>query len=293
MVTEGGEAGFGVTNTFGNEDTVMKNNVFFSLPGGYYKYMDSNKASLVAWKKSDLEEMNDESTWEDYMLSEGGGNIETDPLISPDKSFITMFAGFVESEPGKLDMDEMNQWRQAIGLPLQAKAGSARENFGFAYPVKAVIPNLVSKIPDVGAKDTVKFETYKSAGADLAPLSYEEVQITDFKKGGKREKGNAGVAISVKAQMGDAQTVYELEDAPRTDYICVQLVKPGESLPSREYVYGYILKGSQAQVDWDKLFKKRDDYNKAGGVTIKGKAYDFKKTSYQYPVGIIISEVKK
>ncbi len=293
MVTEGGEAGFGVTNTFGNEDTVMKNNVFFSLPGGYYKYMDSNKQSLVAWKESDLEEMNDESTWEDYMLSEGGGNSASDPLLSPDKGFITMFAGFVESEPGKLDMDEMNQWRQSLGLPLQAKSGSARQNFGFAYPVKAVIPNLVSKLPDAGAKDNVAFETYKSASAEDAPADYEETQVGDFKKGGKREKGNAGAAVAFKAQMGDAQNVFELENAPRTDYLCVQLVKPGESMPSREYVYGYILKGSQAQAEWDKLFKKKDDYNKAGGVTIKGKAFDFKKTTYSYPVGIIIDEVKK
>jgi hypothetical protein len=190
-------------------------------------------------------------------------------------------------------MDSMNEWRQALGLPLQAEAGSARQNFGFAYPIKAVIPNLVSKLPDAGAKDNVKFETYKSAAGEEALSNYEEVEITDFKKAGKYEKGNAGKAVSFKAQMGDVQTVYELENAQRTDYLCVQLVKPGVSLPSREFVYGYILKGSQAQLDWDKLFKKRDDYNKAGGVTIKGKAYDFKNAAYPYPVGIILVEVKK
>jgi hypothetical protein len=293
MNTEGGEAGFAVLNGFGNEDTVMKDNLFFSCSGGYYKYMDSNKQNLLVYKQNELDDLNSEDTWEDFMLAESGGNREGDPKISPDKDYIAKFAGFIEAQPGKLDMDAMNQWRQSIGLPMQAKDGTARQNYGFAYPIKAVVPNLVSKLTDVGAKDTVAFETYKSALADEAPAEYEEVDITDFKKGGKLEKGNDGRAVAFKAQMGDMKSTFELSLAPKTDYLCVELAKPGVSLPTRELIYGYILKGSQAQTDWDKLAKKRDNYNSAGGITVKGRAYDFENKGYPYPVGIVITEVKK
>lgn len=293
MNTEGGEAGYAVTNTFGNEDTSMINNVFFSCNGGYYKYMDYNKQSLVVFKQSELDDLNDEDLAEDYMLLESGDNREMDPKISPDKDFAAKFANFIASEPGKLNMDEMNKWRKSVGLPLQADPATARKNFGFAYPLKAVVPNLVSGINGIGAKDNAKFEVYASAPADTGPSEYEEVEITDFKKGGRYEKGNDGRAVSFKAGLGDTKTTYELDNASRNDYICVMLLKPGESVATREFVYGYLLKGSEAQKDWDKLSKKRDNYNSGGGVTIKGMAYDFKNKNYPYPVGIIIYEVSR
>jgi hypothetical protein len=293
MQTEGGEAGIGVSNQFGNEDLVMKNNVFFSCSGAFYKYMDSNKQNLVVTDSAGLEELNDGDLAGDYMLAESGGNAEKDPGIRPDKAFATKFANYVGSEPGKLDMDAMNQWRQAMGIPLQAEAGTARQNYGFAYPLKAVIPNLVSTIPGIGARSDVAFEEYKSAAAEEKPASYEDVEITDFKKGGKYEKGNSGRAVSFKAGLGDKQMIYELPNADRNDYICVMLLKPGESTYTRENIYAYILKGSQAAEDWDKLSKKRDSYNAAGGVFVKGLAYDFENKGYPYPVGVIILEVKK
>jgi len=58
--TEGGEAGYGVSNTMGNFDTVLKNNIFFQCQGGYYKYMDDDKQSLLVWKPSELKDLNQE-----------------------------------------------------------------------------------------------------------------------------------------------------------------------------------------------------------------------------------------
>ncbi|MBN1409867.1 MAG: right-handed parallel beta-helix repeat-containing protein [Spirochaetales bacterium] len=293
MQTEGEEAGIGVINGFGNEDLVMKNNLFFACNGAFYKYMDSNKQNLVVYTNDGLDELNDEDFAEDFMLSESGDNREGDPGIKPDTAFATKFANFVGSEPGKLNMDAMNQWRQSMGLPLQADKGSARKNFGFAYPVKAVIPNLISTVDGVGAKADVNFEEYTSAGEAEKPADYEEVEVTDFKKGGKYEKGNDGRAVIFKAGMGDKKTVYELPNAGKNDYLCFMLLKPGEDTYTRENIYGYILKGSEAEDAWNKLFKKRDNYNKKGGVVIKGLAYDFPNRNYPYPVGVVITEVEK
>ncbi len=292
MQTEGDEDGFAVKNTFGNDETVMKNNVFFSLSGGFYKYMDSNKQSLVLWQGGELDDLNEEDTWEDYMLSESGGNREADPGLDPDKTFATIFANFVGSEPGKLNMDLMNEWRRSVGLPLQAEPGTARENYGPPYPLAAVVPNLVSKIPGVGVQVAGPFEIYKSEAAEETALNYEAAEFASFKKGGANSTGIDGKPVEFKANLGDKKLVYEIEAAPREEYICVQLLPPGTTGPTMDAVMGYLQKGSEAQKDWDKLFAKKDKYNK-NGITVRGKAYGFKNQNYNYPVGIVILEVDK
>jgi hypothetical protein len=282
--TEAEESGFAVSNTFGNSDTVMKNNVYFSANGGYYKYMDGNKQSLVVWKPAGLADLNDPDLCADFMLAESGGNREADPGINPDKEFATKFANF---------MDAMNQWRQAVGLPLQAEAGSARKNYGFPYPLAVVVPNLVSKIAGVGASDSAPLAVYKSEAAAAGKLSYETVEFDSFKKGGANAKGNTGRPVQFKAGLGDPKMVWELAEAPRSDYLCYQATRPGAgSATTMDAVYVYILKGSPAAKSWDTLFKKRAEYF-AEGVNFKGRAFDFKTQSYAYPVGIIIDEIRK
>ncbi len=290
MQTEGGEDGFAVKNSFGNADTVMKNNVFFSLTGGYYKYMDQNKQNLIAWKKSDLDDLNDEDYCEDYMLAESGDNREADPGLVPDKDFAGKFANYIASEPGKLNMDAMNEWRRAMGLPLQAEPGKARENYAFAYPRSGIV-GLASKIKGVGVQLSGPFAEYASQAAAEKPASYEEVAFDSFKKGNANSKGTNGKAVQFRAGLGDKKTTFELAEAPVSDYYCVMLMLPGAtSTSTRDFVYGYILKGSPADKDWIKLEKKKADTWK-DGVVIKGKVYDFKNQAYPYPVGVIVDSI--
>jgi hypothetical protein len=292
LQTEAEEDGMGVKNTFGNDATEMTNNVFFSCTGGFYKYMDANKQSLIAWKAKDLDELNDEDLAGDYMLAASGGNREADPGLKPDKAFATKFANFVASVPGKLNMDAMNEWRRSLGLPLQADPGSARKNYGFAYPLAAVVPGLVSSIPGVGARPDAPLAVYESAAA--APsVSYAATELKLLKKGQVGAKGEAGRALEFKAGVGDVKTVYEIEAAPRNDYLCVQLLLPGASgTATMDFVYGYILKGSPANKVWDDWYKKKDKTWK-DGVLMKGRAFDFAKQSYNYPVGIVVDEISK
>ena len=290
---EGGEGGLGVSNTFGNEDTIMQNNVFFSCTGGFYKYMDENKDNLLIWKNSEFEDLNDEDECESYMLTESGDNREEDAGLKPDKNFAGIFANFVGSSPGKLNMDFMNQWRRSVGLPLQAAAGTARQNYVPPYPWKAVIPGMQTKMDDVGAKADVEFASYKSKGTAEGPASYEEVSVSDFKKGAKYGKGNDGRPVMFQAAMGDLKMTYEIDEAPRTDHKCFQLIESGKMPPTRDHVWGYILKGTDADKKWKKYQKKAAKYNKKGGIWIYGRAYDFKNQNYAYPVGIVIDRVEK
>ena len=282
---------FAVNNGFGNEDTILKNNIFFQCQGGYYKFMDEDGQNLLLWKSADMSEMNKDA--ESYMLLESGGNSDNDPGLKPDKDYYEKFSNFVASEPGKLNMDTMNQWRRSVGLPLQAEPGSPRKNWGMAYPLHSVVPNLVSKIPGKGVNTNGPFQSYKSKAAAAVSKNYEEMDFDSFKKGSPVVKNLKGKAVWFKAGMGGKKYTYLIKSAPRENYECVMLLLPGEKQFTRKFVYGYLLKGSEAHKKWQKYFKKKDSYNTQGGIVIKGTAWYAGNDSYSYPVGVIIDSVSR
>ncbi len=289
LLTEGGEAGYGVSNTFGNDLTVLKGNIFYQNQGGYYVYTDEDGSTLVVWKKQDLQDLNSDP--ESYMLAEAGGNSDQDPGLRPDKWFFRKFSNFVASKPGKLRMDDINRLRRMLGLPLQAEKASARSNWGMPYPLEKVVPNLVSPTGK-GVQVNKTFETYTSAAKIQAPSSYQAVEFDQFfvDAKGKEFKGEA---VEFKAGIGSSCYNYFLKDAPEKDYACIKLLKPGESDFTRKYIFGYFLKGSKAHQKLLKYLKRRRTYNQRGGIRIRGKAYYIGNPTYRYPVAVIVYEVRK
>ncbi|MCP5107916.1 MAG: hypothetical protein GY950_31295, partial [bacterium] len=253
---------FAVNNGFGNEDTIMKNNIFFQCQGGYYKFMDDDGQNLLMWKSADLAKLDGDA--ESYMLLESGNNSDKDPGLKPGKDYYEKFSNFVASKPGKLNMDMMNKWRRSVGLPLQAEPGSPRKNWGMAYPLQSIIPNLVSAVPGVGVNINGPFKEYASKAGAAVSKDYKEKTFASFVKGGSGVKGLAGLPVTFKAGMGNPKYTFLLKSAPRSDYDCVMLLMPGEKIYTRKFVYGYLLKGSEAHKKWKKYLKKRDKYNAAG-----------------------------
>lgn len=93
--------------------------------------------------------------------------------------------------------------------------------------------------------------------------------------------------------MGAADlSTFPLKEFGRDKYECWKLNLPGEPETTMRCLRGYFLKGSQAAKDWAKISKKKADYA-AEGLIIKGKAYYFGTDTYQYPVGIVVDEVRK
>ncbi len=289
LLTEGGEAGYAVSNTFGNDLTVLKGNIFYQCQGGYYIYTDEDGQSLVVWKRKDLQDLNEDP--ESYMLSDAGGNTEENPGIKPDKWYFKKFSGFAASRPGKLRMDEMNQLRRLLGLPLQAARASARSNWGMPYPLDKVIPNLLSPTGK-GVRSKKTFETYASSAQPQAPSSYVQVAFDEFSLKAKA-KSFSGQAVEFMAGIGQKCSSYFLKEAPRQDYECVKLLRPGESDFTRKYIFGYFLKGSEAHKKFLKYSRRKRTYNSRGGIRIRGKAYYIGNPTYSYPIGVIVYEVKK
>ena len=301
MQTEGGEAGYAISNTFGNDNTILKGNVFTGCVGGYYAYMDADKKNLLAWKADDLKDINKDPG--SYVLAEAGGNVEADAGIKPDKDWFEKFSNFVASEPGKLNMDHMNQVRQMLGLNLQAEPGSPRKNWGMCYPLTAVVPNLSSTVAGKGVQLDAKFATYASTSAAGSTASgdggekpavkdYAAVEFDSFKKGADGLKDLAGKAVAFKCCMGDPATNYMLKNAGREDFACYKLQPAGETGATTKIIYAYIQKGSAAHKEFEKLLKKKADVN-AAGITVQGTVWYAGTDTYAYPVGIIIDNVTK
>ena len=260
------------------------------------------KKNLLAWNPEDMELIN--KSPEDFMLSKSGGNVEMDPQLVPDKNYFEKFSNFVASKPGKLNMDSVNQWRSSLGLPLQAEPGSLRKNWGMEYPLEKVIPNLISKMDGKGVLTNIVFESYSSssdgggAGAatdekSLNPADFKEVNLESFKKGSQDYKNFSGTPVSVKVGLGEKKQSFLLKDIGSDDYVCVELIKTGASYPTRDLVFGYILKGSKVNQIYDKLSKKKNKVNKKGGITVMGKATYIGNDTYPYPVAIVIDSIEE
>jgi hypothetical protein len=290
--------GIAVNNNFGNDETVLTGNVFVQCQGGAYAYMDATKANFLLWKPEEIADLNKDP--ESYRAAKGSaGNSFDDPKLSPDKAWFEQFSNFVASKPGKLNMDAMNQWRSTLGLPLQAEPGSARKNWGMAYPRDAVVGNLVAKLPGKGVQIDKAFETYSGGGAAagaggaaaaVEAKAYAEIAWDALKKGAPGLKELKDKPVVLRAGIGPGKTDWPFAAAPRENYDCVALNLPGEGEMTMKYVFGYLLKGSPAHKEWQKLAAKKAKFAKEG-LVIKGVLSYLGKDSYAYPAGIIIDEV--
>lgn len=262
--TEDGSAGYSISNTFGNDSTVMKGNIFFKNAAGYYKYMDEDKKNLLVSKPSELADLNSDPGM--YMLAQAGGNSDSDPLVSPDAVYLGKFLKSAAPE----------------------EEGKRRNFYGMAYPLEAAA-KLASKLPGKGVQVSGPFQSYGGSGAIAAAKDYKETNLESFKKGSPENKLIAGRPVSIRAGMGPKDFSYLLPTATREKYDCYKLNLPGEPEMTINYVYGYFLRGSAADKAWRRMMKRKDEYA-AEGIIVKGLAYYIGKDSYSYPVGIIVDE---
>jgi hypothetical protein len=288
--TEDASYGHGVTNLRGNIDLSMKENTFFQCQTSYYRYMDDDNRNLMIYRSSELDDLN--ANPEDYMLLSASGNTNRNPVLKPEKNYFSRFSAFVGSQPGKLNMDQMNQLRRMLGVSLQAGKSSPRENYGMAYPRAKVIPNLVTPVTGIGARTDVHFPIYRSQSEKAVEKSFREVDFNSFKRGTATVKSFQAEAISFKAGMGSSSHTYLLKQAPDKDYLCFKLLRPGQTDFTRDYIFGYILKGSSVHRMWLKLYKRRGNYNRSG-ITFKGQAFYTGDDSYTFPVGLVIESIER
>jgi hypothetical protein len=276
---------FGVYNSLNNTDTTMVNNVFFQNKGGIYQYLESEGRNLLVWKRTDLEDLNNNS--DAYSLWKTGGNTIKNPGANPDKGYFAGFANRLIADPGFTDIDALKEAWTTSGL-AGAPSASAKQNWGHAYPVDNI--SGMDTAASAGAHGQKTYMAYISREAAALSDSYKEVAFDDFSKENAEVKKLDNLPVEFFAAMGPGQKVFFDHIGSERDYRCVYLDMPGEKYYTRKCVYGYLLKGSAADKLWDKLSKKRERYNEKG-LKIKGRAFYLRSDAYPFPVGIIIDEI--
>jgi hypothetical protein len=155
-----------------------------------------------------------------------------------------------------------------------------------------VVPGLVASGLHVGVKTDVSFPVYASRGSTEEVYSYSENDFDVFKREESAVKELDGKPVWFLAGLGPDKQRWFDHIAEKSDYRCVMLLRPGEDDEyTRNFMLGYILKGSEAEKSWDKYYKKKSRYN-GKGIVIKGLAY-YLDDSYTYPVAVVVKEVSR
>jgi len=155
-----------------------------------------------------------------------------------DQKFFDAYLGRTAMVPGKVTMDEWNQFREILGQPVIATGGKGPTGYMPVYPWKSAV-NLIPKNPKckAGARQiplTVKFE-----GIERKEESFEYAETTwdaakDRAKWDVLDKKRVTLKIAVKP----IDNTYQLDDIKKDQYTAFQVSSIDDSggLPMRCYV---------------------------------------------------------
>jgi hypothetical protein len=204
---------FGLNNGFGNKKATLVDNCFFNNMGGHYRYFATkNKVTVVEDNPSLLSGKAARRKY--YLSSKSAGNYIADPELTVDPGFFERFSNQVAADGGgKISMDDVNNWRSAMGLPLIGSSGSEKVNYAPIYEhdylalasdsVEAGARNLPGRIPSYESKPVVSSKNYR------------EISFSDL-------KNNLGsdVTMPVKFYSSVDPTSYYVEGVTRDTHVC-------------------------------------------------------------------------
>lgn len=182
------------------------------------------------------------------------GNAILNSGVPVEEKFFNAYLGRTAYVPGKVTMDDWNQFREMLGQPVLATGGKGPEGFMPLYDWKSALL-LVPKNPacKAGARPApqpVKFEGIerKVETFEYAESSWEAAKNRDAwdKLAGKR--------VMLKVALKPADNQYQLEDIKKEEYQAFQVSSHDDSggLPMR----CYVKKGTQ----YERVMKNAKDF---------------------------------
>ncbi len=162
-----------------------------------------------------------------------------------DEKFLNVYLNRTAYVPGKVTMDEWNQFREMLGQPVIATGGKGPEGFMPLYPWKSAI-NLIPKNPKVkagarAAPQPVKFEGIERK---IEINSYEDSNWDAAKDRSSWEK-LANKRVSLKVSLRPIDTQYQLDDIKKEDYAAFQVHGPDGTDSGGLPMRCYVKKGTQ------------------------------------------------
>lgn len=290
-------ADLGISNGLGNNKARLIGNVFFGHNAGHYEYMERSNSTLILDDVTQLEGMNCK---EKYKCSkQSKNNITTDPKFKNVDNFVLdkFFNQIASKGGGKVTMDLMNQWRQAVGLNLQGSKGSGRQNYAPVWDPGANWENarLFTSNASLSGKGAQSngidgsFPSYKSTSSQVAnatPKNYQSVTAADITKGGKLV---GQIASSVDKGM-DLSTEILIKQKKVSDYYLDSKNIKRESWDVYQddsyTLYVYVKKGSADQAIID------DGVKQGIPVILKGTAYPLEGKALHNKLGFVVDKAE-
>ncbi|HUR39211.1 MAG TPA: right-handed parallel beta-helix repeat-containing protein [Planctomycetota bacterium] len=155
-----------------------------------------------------------------------------------DQKFFDAYLGRTAMVPGKVTMDEWNQFREMLGQPVIATGGKGPTGYMPVYPWKSAV-NLIPKNPKckAGARHIpleVKFEGIerKEETFEYAESSWEAAK--DRSKWDALDKKRVQLKVAVRP----LDNQYQLDDIKKEEYTAFQVMSVDDSggLPMRCYI---------------------------------------------------------
>lgn len=256
---------FAVSNQLNyTSDTIhtLNNNAMFQNKGGNYAFFSAeNKTTLVIDDPDDLE---------DSDLEEAEDNVMADPFFKFDPEWFEKFANqTAAAEPGKLEMDDFNQLRSMLGLPLWGGTVEGRTGYGMAYPLTNILSGALwttdnPELEGIGLNAAGPFAVITSAAEEKPQLDYAMVEFTDvFGSGGTYVEKPVAFkswfvqeAMMYKDNSGNEYIKGFTQDSHTSIYLRgVPAMKTG-----MDTIIGYVEIGSAAE-----MYFKRKVATKGGG----------------------------
>jgi len=182
----------------------------------------------IGWKKSEG----------NVILPEGSGC----PI---DQKFFDAYLGRTAMVPGKVTMDEWNQFREMLGQPVIATGGKGPTGYMPLYPWKSAIA-LFPKNPKckAGARQISLEAKFEGIERKVETFEYAESKWDEAKDRSAWDKlDRKRVMLKVAIKPPDNQ--YQLDDIKKEEYQAFKVMSPDDSggLP----MYCYVRKGTAVE----------------------------------------------
>jgi hypothetical protein len=197
----------------------------------------------------------------DVGFKKSDGNAVDNPNFDIDTKWMDVYMNRTAFVPGKVTMDDWNQFRKLLGQSLIATGGKAAEGFSPAYDWKKAI-KLFPRNPAVKAgarqiKIDVKFTGIERKDP-TAGQSYQEIAYAELADNFKDYQGKR---VAVKVSFGNwAESSWvPAAYADRTNWTCVEFYgeegkkgSPQKALVKKSGSAEKVIKGAPALKEWQK-----------------------------------------
>lgn len=246
--------GYAVSNQLNHESesvhVLERCAMFQNKLGNYVFYAAENGTTLV---------VDDPEDFEDSDLALAEGNVLVDPFFKLDPEWFEKFSNQTAAEePGKLEMDDMNELRRMLGLPLYGGKVEGRVGYGMAYPLAHVLTGALwttekAELAGIGVNPAGPFPIVTSgSSADAPELEYEDVTFGDVLGSGEAFVGKpvrfAAWYVQDAMQFKDGSGNAYLSGCTPETHVSIELRAVPRMASGMDTILGFVESGSAADM---------------------------------------------